>query len=84
MGTLDNATTRTQAATIRRHLLEVGWIDKTTALSLCDCERLGARIWDLRNDPDDPMDIVTDWKFAHNRFGHTVRVAVYRLRREVA
>jgi hypothetical protein len=64
--------------------MEYGRIDKPTALELCDCDRLGARIWDLRHDPIDPMDIVTDYAEKTNRFGHSVRYAVYRLQREEA
>lgn len=79
MSTLTNAQTMTQKAVIREHLLRHGWIDKPTALSICDCDRLGARVWDLRHDPVAPMNIVTDYKTKKNRMGHTVRYAVYRL-----
>lgn len=64
---------------IRAHLMEHGWIDRQTALALCDCDRLGARIWDLRHDTVDPMDIVTDVRVKTNRFGHQTRYAVYRM-----
>lgn len=79
MSTLTNAQTMTQKAAIREHLLEFGIIDKPTALYLYDCDRLGARVWDLRHDPVAPMNIVTDYKTKKNRMGHTVRYAVYRL-----
>lgn len=79
MGTLTNEMTRSQLAAIRAHLLKHGWIDKPKAFALCDCDRLGARVWDLRHDPVAPMNIVTDYKTKKNRMGHTVRYAVYRL-----
>ena len=84
MGTLKNETTRSQIAAIRRHLVRYGCIDKFTALFICDCDRLGARIWDLRNDPDEPLDIVTDYGVKKNRYGHKTRFAIYRLRKEGA
>lgn len=82
MATLDNSTTRSQLAAIRAQLLATGEIDKPTALAICDCDRLASRIWDLRNDPLDPMDIVTEYKLKRNRYGHVVRFSIYRLREE--
>lgn len=82
MGTLTNETTRSQLAAIRAHLLEHGWIDKPTALVLCDCDRLSARIHDLRHDPAEPMNIETQYAEKRNRFGHLTRYAVYRLAEE--
>ena len=76
-----NEATRNQCAIIREHLEKVGWIDKPTALRLCDCDRLSARIWDLRFDLHDPMDIETVIKTKKNRAGKTVRYAVYRLKK---
>lgn len=81
MGTLKSETTRTQLAILREHLLTYGEIDKPTAMRLCDCDRLGARVWDMRNDPDDPLDIETIRKTKLNRLGHPTTYAVYRLRR---
>lgn len=81
MGTLKDETTRSQLEAIRKHLLSYGWIDKPQALEICGCERLGARIWDLRHDKDDPMEIETGWRIFRNRYGHSTRVAVYRLRK---
>ena len=75
---MDNVIT-CQLRAIREHLLQTGWIDKPTALMICDCDRLGARIWDLRHDPIDPLKITTDIRTKTNRFGNTVRYAVYRL-----
>lgn len=80
MSTLTNAQTMTQNAAIREHLLEYGFIDKPTALDLYDCDRLGARVWDLRHQYN--MDIRTDYKTKKNRMGHTVRYAVYHLVRK--
>lgn len=82
MATLTNETTRSQLAAIRAHLLEHGIIDKPTALEICDCDRLASRIHDLRSDPLDPLDIVTDYRQKVNRFGHKTRYAVYVLNEE--
>ena len=82
MATLTNEDTRTQLHLIREHLLEYGEIDKKTSLMLYDCERLGARIWDLRHDPEEPMHIVTVRVTKKNRLGHPTTYAVYRLARE--
>lgn len=82
MGSLANETTRTQLKLIREHLLEHGEIDKKTSLLLYDCDRLGARIYDLRHDPDEPMQIETVRVTKKNRLGHPVTYAVYKLARE--
>lgn len=79
MGTLDNAATRTQLDIIREHLLTYGEIDKKTALRICECDRLGARIWDLRHDAGDPMSIVTKRVTTKNSLGNPVSYAVYVL-----
>ena len=84
MGTLVNETTGTQLREIRHQLETFGWIDKRTALEICDCDLLGARIWDLRHDPLDPMNIETVRETKKNRFGHAVQYAVYRLVKEEA
>ena len=81
MGTLKNETTRSQCAAIRRHLLRYGRIDAPTAMKICECNRLGARVFDLRNDPVDPLDIVTDYGMKKNKYGHQTRFAIYRLRK---
>lgn len=72
--TLKNETTRTQLALIREHLLTYGEIDKPTALRLCDCDRLGARVFDLRAQG---MEIKTLRKSKKNRFGHNTSYAIY-------
>lgn len=82
MATLVNETTRCQLQAIRAQLETEGWIDKRTALELCDCDRLASRIHDLRSDPIDPMNIETVYLTKVNRFGHNVRYAQYRLKRE--
>ena len=79
MGTLVNDTTQTQLREIRQQLMTNGWIDKRVALAICDCDRLGARIYDLRHDPVAPMNIETVRETKKNRFGHLVQYAVYRL-----
>lgn len=79
MATLTNEATRTQLRMIREYLLEHGQIDKKTALLLCDCDRLGARIWDLRNDPEEPLHIETVRVTKKNRLGHPTTYAVYKL-----
>ena len=82
MSSLHDETTRTQKKAIKEHLLVFGEIDKPTAIEICDCDRLGARIYDLRNDPDDPLPITTRRVTKKNRFGHPTTYAVYELRRE--
>lgn len=81
-GALINETTLTQKIAIRAYLLEHGFIDKKIAMQICDCDRLGARIYDLRHDEVDPMKIRTVKKGKKNRFGHHVRYATYELERE--
>lgn len=81
MGTLRNETTLTQLAIIREHLLRYGAIDKHTALNICECDRLGARIWDLRHDREAPMQIETKRVTRKNRLGHPTTYAVYVLQR---
>ena len=80
MVTLQNVQTMSQLSAIREHLEEHGWIDKPTALEICDCDRLGARIWDLRNLFGLP--ISTEIRAKRNRFGHEVRYAVYHLEKD--
>ena len=79
--TLTDNTTRSQLEAIRKHLRRYRKIDAHTAREISGCERLGARIWDLRNDPLDPMEIETTYVEGKNRYGHYSRYAVYRLRR---
>jgi len=79
MGTLINMTTNTQLSIIRKYLLRYGKIDKPTAMRICGCDRLGARIYDLRNDPVNPMNIVTETHYKKNMFGRKTGFAVYRL-----
>lgn len=49
MSTLTNETTKTQCQRIAAHLQAGHKITPLDALSLFGCFRLGARIWDLRN-----------------------------------
>lgn len=79
MGTLVNEATSSQLTAIALQLEECGQIDKPTALALCDCDRLGARIWDLRKRG---MNIKTEIRTKTNRFGHQTRYAVYKLIKE--
>jgi hypothetical protein len=80
MGRLINEATINQNNIIRAHLITHGWIDKKTALQICDCERISARIYDLRHDYG--MDIVTERVAGKNRFGHAETHAIYRLKKE--
>lgn len=82
MSTLTSETTLTQLSMIRAHLIEHGSIDKKTALRLCGCDRLGARIWDLRHDPAEPMNIRTERVSKRNALGHYTAFAVYHYERE--
>ena len=77
--TLTNTTTGSQLREIRRYLKRHKWIDKHIAMDICGCDRLGARIWDLRHDSEDPMDIETVYVEGKSRFGHYVRYARYHL-----
>lgn len=79
MGTLVNETTRSQLVAIRLQLENEGWIDRDKSREICDCDRLSARIWDLRHDPIDPMEIETVRVKRKNRFGHWESHAVYKL-----
>ena len=74
-GTEKNALT--QEAAIRAWLTEHGSIDRPTALRLCGCDRLGARVFRLRNDPKRPMNIRTERVKKISMFGHATTVAVY-------
>lgn len=74
--------TLTQEIVIREWLMEHGSIDRPTALRLCGCDRLGARIFRLRNDPKCPMNIRTERVKKISQFGHTTTVAVYHLNKE--
>lgn len=76
MGTLNNETTRTQLSILREYLILHREIDKPTARRLCDCDRLGARMYDLRAEG---MNIVTVRMTKKNRLGHPTTYAVYRL-----
>lgn len=67
----------TQESVIRSWLIEHGSIDRPTALKLCGCDRLGARIFCLRNDPKRPMNIRTERVKKVSCFGNTTTVAVY-------
>lgn len=82
MGTLTSDATLTQLAMIREWLMEHGSIDKPTALRLCGCERLGARIHDIRHDPDRPLNIRTERVTKKNALGHYTTFAVYHLEEE--
>lgn len=52
-----SARTSSQTAKIKAWLLEGKSITPLDALNLFGCFRLGARIWDLRNDDADPLPI---------------------------
>lgn len=81
-GALINETTLTQKLAIKAYLLEHGYIDKKIAMKICDCDRLGARIYDLRHDEVDPMKIRTEYRKKLNRFGNMTRYSVYMLAKD--
>ena len=58
------------------HLKSKGSITKKEAREICQCERLEARIYDLRKRG---IPIQTDMKNYINKHGNPVRYAVYRL-----
>lgn len=65
-------TSLTHKAQIREALLNGEALTPLDALNRFGCFRLGARIWDLR---DEGMSIRTDWKILSNG----KKVAAYRL-----
>ena len=81
MGNLKNEMTMTQLKALRMQLETEGYVDKRIAIRLCDCDRLSARIWQLRHDKENPMDIKTEYRTRKNRFGHLVCYAVYTYER---
>lgn len=82
MGTLKNETTRTQLREIRKHLEQYGRNNDDIAYVICGTKRLPARIYDLKHDPVDPMNIKTVTVTRKNRFGHTTNGAEYLLVKE--
>lgn len=77
MGTLANESTLNQNAAILEYLKCYGEIDRRTALRICECDRLSARIYDLRHRYG--ANIVTERREKKNRMGHRVSYAVYKL-----
>ena len=68
--------TESQCKMILFYLKEKGSITAKEARQLCQCERLAARINDLRRKG---IPIRTDTKTYVNKHGYPVRYAVYRL-----
>lgn len=68
--------TDSQCKMILFYLKEKGSITAKEARQLCQCERLSARIKDLRNIG---IKISTELKYYKNKRGYPVRYAVYRL-----
>lgn len=68
-----------QKQRILRHLKRYAGIDPLTAWERCGVYRLGARIFDLRQDG---YKILTSEKKVVNRFGEECKVAYYRLVKE--
>lgn len=76
---MTTAATETHARLILEHLIKFGSITPMEALSEYGCMRLGARIWDLR---DDGIEIETEMVKAKNRFGKDIRFAKYSLKKK--
>lgn len=76
MGTLRNETTIAQKDMILRFLLDYGSITQIQAAEEFGCWRLGARIWDLKSEGHN---IRTEYVTRKNRYGKTVRFAMYCL-----
>lgn len=76
---MTTAATETHARLILEHLIKFGSITPQEALSEYGCMRLGARIWDLR---DDGIEIETEMVKAKNRFGKDIRFAKYSLKKK--
>ena len=68
--------TESQCKMILFYLKDKGSITAREARSLCQCERLAARINDLRKRG---IPIRTKTKYYKNKHGYPVRYAVYRL-----
>jgi hypothetical protein len=68
--------TESQCKIILFYLKEKGSITAKEARALCQCERLAARIKDLRKMG---IPIKTETKHYKNKQGYPVRYAVYRL-----
>ena len=68
--------TESQCKMILAHLKEKGTITTKEARQVCQCERLAARINDLRRKG---VPIKTETKTYLNKHGYPVRYAVYRL-----
>ena len=67
----------TQSELILQHLREYGSITPMDSIHLYGCMRLGARIYDLKQEG---YDITVERETAINRFGKPVTYARYRLR----
>lgn len=66
----------TQMNMIRRHLKEGRPIDPMEALREYGCYRLGAIIFNLRQEG---LQISTELQFHKNKYGHTTHYAIYKL-----
>jgi len=73
---MPNLQTFDKKAQIRAHLETGKSITQAEAIEAWGCYRLGARIFDLRAAG---MDIITDTGTGKNRYGKSVKFAVYRL-----
>jgi len=76
MANLKTESTKSQNQRIAEHLLQYREINPKQARILYGCERLAARIKNLR---DGGVKIITDKKSYKNAAGHNVTFAVYRL-----
>ena len=73
---MTDTTKKAQKDMILNHMETVGPITPLEALNLYGCNRLSARIWDLRHDG---YDIVSEIVVVPTRNGGKARVAQYRL-----
>ena len=76
MGALVNEQTMTQKDMVLRYMRENGSITQAEAASELGCFRLGARIFDLKQDGHSIRSVSESHK---NRWGHTVHYARYFL-----
>ena len=67
----------TQCEMIKKHLQERGSITPKDARDEYGCDRLSARIADLKLRG---MDIITEMETSKNRFGKKIRYARYRIK----
>ena len=60
-----------QTRKLLRYMMNGGVVTQRTASDLFDCERLGARVWDLRHLHGIP--VLDDWDYKYDANGKVVK-----------